>query len=346
MSPSSDSLSSQEHRSLKLHPNLLNSPKEHQFFISEYEDECFLTKTRPYISDSKPDLLSNPNSSPNSASSSEASDNMECINSFNELNSENLKILCNALEKCVPWQRRIIPEIVSTILQCRSGMFNRNFNLRNAKEKKETWLFFFGVDSKGKEKIARELAKVVFGSRGNNFVAIGLGSFSSTRADSTDQEFSNKRARDEHGQSYSQRFSEAVEDNPSRVFFLEDVEQVDYHSQLGIKRAIERGSISHPIHGLVPLKDAIVIFSCESFSSVSRACSPPTKQKYRHRTQGNKSSLVTLEQNDKKLCDESKERITLDLNIGTEDDTGEVSVSDIGILDSVDRQVVFKLQML
>lgn len=98
----------------------------------------------------------------------------------------NMNILCKALEKKVPWQKDIIPDIVSTILECRQ-------------KKEETWLLFLGVDSLGKEKISRGLAKIIFGSK-ERFVPIGLSTFSSsTRTDSTDQEVSNKRTRDERG---------------------------------------------------------------------------------------------------------------------------------------------------
>ncbi|KAK9282882.1 hypothetical protein L1049_011107 [Liquidambar formosana] len=328
---SSPSISSNDQR-VKLHQNHLSwplifepkhSPKEHQFWIVEND------------SDPKPDLLSNPNSTPNSATSSEAMDDMEGLHKFKELNAENLKILCDALERKVPWQKDIIPEIVSAILQCRSGKMTTKHKLKHREEKEETWLFFLGAESEAKEKIARELAKLVFGSQ-RNFISIGLSSFALTKADSTD-DFGNKRMRDEMGSSYLDRLAEAVHDNPHRVFFMEDVEQVDYCSQMGIKRAIESGSITLPSGELVPLKDAIVIFSCESFNSMSRACSPPPIKR-------------KLCDNEDKESDDALERspcVSLDLNIAIGDDNGnEHSVADIGILDSVDRQIVFKIQEL
>ncbi|XP_052183416.1 protein SMAX1-LIKE 3-like [Diospyros lotus] len=298
-------------------------PKEHQFLTSDNE--------------AKPDLLSNPNSSPNSASSSEATLNEDdqCFQRFMEHNSENLKVLCNALEKKVPWQKEVVSDIANTILQCRSGMVARKGKRKDHKE--ETWFFFLGVDYRGKEKIAKELAKLVFGSHGN-FVKIGLSSFSSTRADSSeDQEMiSNKRSRDESG-GYLERFAEAVQANPSRVFFMEDVEQVDYCSQKGIKNTIESGKIELcDGGGLVSLKDAIVIFSCESFSSMSRACSPPSKER----------------DDDDDVSEEKAIQVgSLDLNINAnceeeEDDDDDDSVGEIGFLDSVDRKIIFKIQIL
>ncbi|KAM7463784.1 hypothetical protein LguiA_031905 [Lonicera macranthoides] len=325
--PSSASMTSKLNQRLVNWPVILEpivSPKEHQFFVSENYCEGFESELKTM----KPDLLSNPNSSPNSASCSEVSEgDMELLNGFKEFNSENMKILSNALNKKVPWQRGVIPEIASTILQCRAGMMRRKGDLEHKEKKEETWLFFLGVDSQGKEKIARELAKLVFGSKGK-FTSMGLSSFSLTRADSIDQEFSNKRSRNEMGQSYLERFASEVRDNPRRVFFMEDVEQVDYFSQLGIKKAIESGRISLPSGEFVLLKDAIVIFSCESFSSGSRACSPPIRPKYG--------------ENEERDTDN---RISLDLNMATEVDNGDdQSVSDIGILDSVDKHVIFKIQ--
>ncbi|XP_059665881.1 protein SMAX1-LIKE 3-like [Cornus florida] len=346
----SNSISSADQCKPNLHHTLLSwpaifepnrSPKEHQFLASnEKGDEGFepnLKMYMPFTNEPKPDLLSNPNSSPNSASSSEAMEDMECLHQFKELNYENLKILCNALEEKVPWQVNIIPEIASTVLECRSGKKSRKGKLKQTEDKEETWLFFSGVDSEGKDKIARELAKLVFGSH-TNFVTVGLSCFSMTRADSTEECVSNKRAREELGSSYLERFAEAVQENPSRVFFMEDLEQVDYFSQMGVKKAIESGRITLPGGELVLLKDAIVIFSCESFSSMSRACSPPTRRK----TGDNEVKEVDDQGMERREC------VSLDLNTATEeDDNGdEHSVGEIGILELVDKQIIFKILVL
>ncbi|KAK4337717.1 hypothetical protein RND71_042204 [Anisodus tanguticus] len=312
--------------SSKLHKSLLNwpvifesnqSPKEHQFFLSDQNE----------VSTTKPEILSNPNSSPNSASSSEASGYMENIDRFKEFNSDNMKVICKALEKKVPWEKDIIPEIVSTILECRS-------------KKEESWLFFLGADTEGKEKISRELAKIAFGSE-DSFVSIGLSSFSSSsRGDSTDHQevISNKkRSRDEHGRSYLERFADAVQENPSRVFFMEDIDQVDSFCQKGIKKAIETGSLTIHDGDLVSFKDAIVIFSSESFSSVSRACSP------HHVTK-------KCDDHDQENGDEISAPSNLDLNVATEEAANgheNLMVShDIGIWEAVDKQVMFKIQVL
>ncbi|KAL0299122.1 UNVERIFIED_CONTAM: protein SMAX1-LIKE 3 [Sesamum radiatum] len=338
---SSTSTSSNGLNKSDLHKTLLNWPvvfepsrpyKEQQTFLFEKDDEV----SKPSSSAAKPELLSNPNSSPNSASSSEASQEiMEFSHRYKELSSENLNILCSALEKKVPWQKDIIPEIVSTILRCRSGMAMRSRSSNKNQNREESWLFFLGVDHDGKETIARELAKHVFGSY-DNFIAIGISSFSSsTRADSN-EEVSNKRARNEHGGSLYDRFSDAVRDNPSRVFYLEDVDQLDHRSLRQLKSAIKNGSIALADGEIVLMRDAIIVFSCENFISESRSApSPPTAEKRCEKEEEN--------------SDEQKECRVLDLNIATDDGDDELdqsSDSETGILDLVDKKVVFKIQVL
>lgn len=330
--PSPISISSQECNTNVNHSHLSwpvifkpkQFPKEQKIWMPECINE---DSESNLINIPKPELLSNPNSSPNSASSSEAMDDTEGLQSFKEFNDQNMKILCNSLEKKVPWQKDIIPEIVNTILECRSGNSKRKCKPNHGEAKEETWLFFLGVDSEGKEKIARELARLVFGSQAN-YTSIGVSNFSSTRADST-EELKNKRARDEMGSSYHDRFGLALNENPHRVFFMEDLEQVDYYSQKAIKQAIESGRVELPGGETVPLKDAIIIFSSESFSSVSRACSPLRRFK---------------------TGDESEEQnpvVSLDLNIAIEVDDHEdenSNIADNGILQIVDRQIIFKIQ--
>ncbi|KAL2526028.1 Double Clp-N motif-containing P-loop nucleoside triphosphate hydrolase superfamily protein [Abeliophyllum distichum] len=269
--------------------------------------------------------------SSNTSSSEASGDHMDFLLKFKEFNSENMNILCNALEKKVPWQRDIIPGIVSTILKCRSGLMTTKIKKEHEENREESWLFFLGIDSDGKERMAKELAKIIFGSQ-ENFTEISLSKFSSAPRDDSTEEVSNKRARDEHGGSYFDRFADAVKDNPGRVFLLEDVDQIDYHSRKGIKRSIENGSTTLSNGEIVPLKDAIIIFSCENFGLDSRACSPRTEQNY-----------DKIEKDQEKGEDLKQECVLLDLNIATED---EDSVFDHGILDSVDKQVVFKKQVL
>src|ERR1044072_7027316 len=94
----------------------------------------------------------------------------------------------------------------------------------------------------------------------------------------------------------------------------------------------------------VALCDAIIILSCESFSSRSRACSPNNKQKAFEGSQEEKGDMSdTLE--------ETSPCVSLDLNISIDDDCDDEYdedrlVDDVGLLESVDRQIVFKFQHL
>eukprot|EP00258_Populus_trichocarpa_P012981 XP_002323392.2 protein SMAX1-LIKE 3 [Populus trichocarpa] len=318
------------------------SSRDNHFWIgTEAINKCSIEPSlRKYIPEHKDHtkqlpFSSNTNSTPNSASSSDVME-MEHLHKFKELNAENLKTLCNALEKKVPWQKDIIPEIASTILQCRSGMARRKGKVKNSVAKEETWLFFQGVDMEDKEKIAKELARLVFGSH-ESFISISLSSFSSTRADST-EDCRNKRTRDEQSCSYIERFSDAVSSNPHRVFLVEDVEQADFFSQIRFKRAIEKGRITNYNGQEVGLSDAIIILSCESFSSRSRACSPPIKQRTDGSHEEENSAGATL-------MEGTSPCVSLDLNISIDDDSVEdQSIDDIGLLESVDRRIIFKIQ--
>ncbi|KAF5179558.1 Smax1-like [Thalictrum thalictroides] len=346
ISPSSStSISSYDQHYPELHQSHQSWPitvepkqpwRKQHFWIAEdsADEEPNLRMYIPEYRVPKPVLLpnSNPTSTCNSASSGEAME-MEYFKKYKELNAENLKSLCNALEQKVPWQKDIIPDIASTILQCRSGMIRRKEKLKQSESKEETWFFFQGIDVDGKEKIARELASLVFGSQ-TSYLSIGLSSFSSPKADSM-EDLRNKRVRDESSCSYLERLAEAIRSNPHRVFLVEDIEQVDYCSQLGFKRAIERGTIMNSNGDEVCLSDSIIILSCESFSSRSRACSPSAK-------------LKLDESNEEERCDEDASPCaSLDLNLSAEEDfVDDQSIDDIGLLESVDRQIIFNLQDL
>ncbi|KAM0045365.1 putative Clp, repeat (R) domain, Clp domain superfamily protein [Helianthus debilis subsp. tardiflorus] len=268
---------------------------------------------------------SNPDSTPNSASSSDLVE-IEYMQKFREFNGKNLKVLCNALEEKVPWQKDIVLDIVGTILKCRSRMMRRKEKQKDDEPKEETWFLFQGSNSWLKEKIAKELAKIVFGSY-SSFTTIALSNLStSPRGESTD-EVRNKRSRDEQSCSYLERLAEAVYVNPHRVFFVEDVDQVDYCSQKGIKRAIEKGKLTHSNGEEVGFCDAIIVLSCERFSSRSRTCSPLVK---------------------KVQEEEESPSASLDLNISFEegDEEQSMSMDDIGLLESVDKCINFSIQDL
>ncbi|XP_058088285.1 protein SMAX1-LIKE 3 isoform X2 [Magnolia sinica] len=340
VSPSS-SVSSYDHPYTNLHqtnqawPLAMDTKQRwrgHYIWMSDVADEGYEPNLRMYIPEHrepKPTVLANPN--PNSASSSDTME-MEYPQRFKELNAEDLKTLCNALEQKVPWQKDITPEIASTILRCRSGMVRRKGKSKFGETKEDTWLFFQGSDIEGKEKIARELASLVFGSN-TNFISIGLSSFSSVRTDYM-EDLRNKRSRAESSCSYIERFANAVSSNPHRVFFLEDIEQIDYYSHLGIKSAIERGRIRSSNGDEVRLHDAIIIFSCERFDSRSRASSPPIKQRVES---GEEDKAVDCEQ-DTSPC------ISLDLNLSFDDAEDDPCIDDVGLLETVDGRFVFNLR--
>ncbi|KAG5385938.1 hypothetical protein IGI04_037408 [Brassica rapa subsp. trilocularis] len=219
------------------------------------------------------------------------------------------------------FQEDIISEIAKTVLKCRSGSTTRKINGNND-IKEDTWMLFQGLDVEAKEKIARELAKLVFGSN-DSFVSICLSSFSSKRSDTT-EDVRNKRSRDEHYWSYIERFSEAVSSDPKRVFLVEDIEQADYLSQMGFKRAIERGRVCNSSGEEASLRDAIVILSCERFSSRSRDCSPAVNQKSDGSDQSEDKNVVTC--------------VALDLNLSLDDD----DCDEIGLLEAVDARFHFE----
>ncbi|KAH6802424.1 hypothetical protein C2S51_033870 [Perilla frutescens var. frutescens] len=308
-SPSpSTSVSSSDRNKSKIQQTLVNWPP---IFEPTPDHQYEVEVSKPAAA--KPELLSNPNSSPNSASSSEAS--QECIKLDDLMNSDSLAILTAALEKKVPWQKHIVPQIATPILKSRSGSIRR-----------ESWLFFLGPDQNGKEIMAKELAKLVFGSH-DDFVAIGNSRFASSTRDrdnSTEEKeeeeevvsVRKKRARNEHGGSVYDRFLEAVRDNPSRVFYVEDVDEFDRGCVRGFERAMKEGSVSSVGDGgeALLLKDAIVIFSCD------------------HGQQKN--------HDDQNQCG------SLDLNVATINEDGNSSLSGIPILDSVHMQVVFRIQVL
>ncbi|PIN25895.1 Chaperone HSP104 [Handroanthus impetiginosus] len=256
-------------------------------------------------------VLSNQSSTSNSPSSSDVMDMTTAyVQKFKEFNAQNLNILCDALEKQVPWQKEIIPEIGGTILQCRSGMLKRKGNCNSSNNlKEETWLFFLGADAQAKERISKELAKVVFGSY-SNLASIGISC--SLVEDYPDEQVSYS--------SYMERFAQAVSANPHRVFMVQDLEKADYCSQMGIKRAIERGSINNQNGEEVSFCDAIVVLSCERWAS----CSPSME-----------------EESGTTRCS------PLDLNISFEEDSVEKQcIDELGILHNVDRRVVFQVRNL
>lgn len=291
---------------------------------------------------------------PNSPTRSDVMESCKprCGSKSEELNVDNLKKICSALEIKVPWQKDIIPEIVNTVLQCRSAVLKRRGKWQNNDQKKyETWFYFQGLDVDGKEKIGLELARVIFGSY-TKFVTISLSSFSSPKTDSVEDSLKNKRGRDEQSCSYIERFGEEMSCDPHRVFLVEDIEQLDYCSQLGLKKVIERGRIMTSSGQEVSLYDAIIILSCERFSSRSRTSSPSMNTelhigKHGHHDDDHNHMANVAGLNLEDMISPCMS-LDLDLNISMDDDDDDginedQSIDEIGILESVDKCVVFKL---
>ncbi|RCV06699.1 hypothetical protein SETIT_1G184100v2 [Setaria italica] len=269
-----------------------------------------------------------------SASNDGSVDQVERRSRFKELTAENLKVLCSTLEKEVPWQAEIVPEIASTVLQCRSGMARSS---RAAGAKEDTWLLFLGGDAEGKARVARELACLVFGSH-KSFVSIGNRNTAASPARSSDSaERHHKRPRllpETSNDGGVERLYEAVRDNPHRVILVEDVDQA---GQMGILEAIESGLVRSHGGDEAALGDAIVVLSCESFDARSRTSSPPTakKAKTESEEEPREEAVAATSASPSSSC--------FDLNMSVEnDDMKESRFTDASLLKAVDRAFFFR----
>lgn len=254
---------------------------------------------------------------------------------FTELNAENLKILCNALERRVPRHKDVAPDIASAVLQCRSGMTRRM--RRQEKPSSMTWLLFQGRDTDGKKAMAQEIAKLIFGSH-TKFTFISITEFTLVHSDSSSGELTLKRQRspdDEHG--YLQRLYEAIRENPHQVIMIDGIEQLDNEAEISVKKVIANGRIRGCNGDEISLEDAIIVLSCEAFDSTSRASSPRVKQRIMS-NDGEEEDGSSIEKG-VKSC------FSLDLNACAEDGEGEEQglLNDVGILDVVDGVFLFRL---
>ncbi|KAF0935193.1 hypothetical protein E2562_031048 [Oryza meyeriana var. granulata] len=268
---------------------------------------------------------------------------VECRSRFKELNAENLKLLCAALEKEVPWQKEIVPEVASAVLQCRSGIAKRRDKSRSTEAKEETWLFFLGGDAHGKERVARELANLVFGSR-KNFHSIKLGASSPSASCSTEEHRSKRpRTTSAASEAYLERLYDAVSENPHRVILIEEVEQADHCWQVGIKEAIDRGVLRSQTGDEVGVGDAIIILSCESFEARSRAGSPLSKQM---KVEKEEAKEEHTSGHDHKEIEAGASSSCFDLNLDMEstDQADELNSGDVCLLTAVDRALLFRRQ--
>uniref|UniRef100_A0ACD5XP51 Uncharacterized protein n=1 Tax=Avena sativa TaxID=4498 RepID=A0ACD5XP51_AVESA len=189
---------------------------------------------------------------------------------FIEVTSDNLKILCDVLERRVPWQKDIVPAIAATVLRCRSGMTRRQASSM-------AWLLFRGKDIHAKRAMAQELAKLLFGSY-SEFTVLNSGDTTSNANDLALK----KRRSPNAGNGYAGiRLFEAIIENPHRVVFINNIDQIDRESEIAIKNVIATGRIMGCKGASVTsFEDAIVVLSSEASESRSLAStSPPTKQR-------------------------------------------------------------------
>ena len=203
-----------------------------------------------------------------------------CRPKFTELTAQNLKILRGALELRVPRHANIIPGISSTVLRCRSGVTRRRAGVWPT-----TWLLFRGRDSGGKTAVARELARLVFGSyaefttlqvQGNPDIPAQTGKLALKRQRSLDNDG------DGNGGNVEARLFKATTENPHRVILIDGVNRLNRDSEMHIKNAIVGVTMVGGCNNdMVSLEDAIVVLSsdvCHSGMSMASASSPRVEQ--------------------------------------------------------------------
>lgn len=232
-----------------------------------------------------------------------------------QFNSQNLNLISNSLMKTIPnCPKHKADQISATILQCRS--------LKSQKIQESCSISFMGSENQNqaKEKTAKELGKLFFGSQ-TNFISIGLSNFKQQIDDDHEeqqQKFSKKRGRNEMGISFLQRFAEAVKENPHRIFFIEDIEEIDYCSLKGMKEAIENGRVRNSNGEICPLKDAIIIFNVHK--------------------QIVKQEFQIADEEQEQEQEEERKFVSLDLNIAIEESNGDRIRS---IMECVDGKILF-----
>uniref|UniRef100_A0A0E0KQG1 Clp R domain-containing protein n=1 Tax=Oryza punctata TaxID=4537 RepID=A0A0E0KQG1_ORYPU len=271
---------------------------------------------------------------------------VECRSKFKELNAENLKLLCAALEKEVPWQKEIVPEVASAVLQCRSGIAKRRDKSRSSEAKEETWLFFLGGDAHGKERVARELASLVFGSR-KNFLSVKLGASSPSASGSTEEHRSKRPRTTTSAVSEAfERLYDAVSENPHRVILVEDVEQGDHRWQVGVKEAIDRGVLRSQTGEEVGVGDAIIILSCESFEARSRAGSgsPLSKKMKVEKEEAKEEHTSDHDHKEIEAGGAPSSCFDLNLNMASNQADDQLNSGDVCLLTAVDRVLLFRRQ--
>uniref|UniRef100_A0A7C9DDA1 Uncharacterized protein n=1 Tax=Opuntia streptacantha TaxID=393608 RepID=A0A7C9DDA1_OPUST len=108
---------------------------------------------------------------------------------------------------------------------------------------------------------------------------------------------------------------------------------------------METGKFTLSNGEIVPIEDAIVIFSCDSFNFASRACSPSLMQKLEEANDHQEERELSNKLDD---VEEASSSLPLDLNMAVDDgnDNDNHTVGDIRILEAVDKQAFFSIQVL
>ncbi|XP_037409991.1 protein SMAX1-LIKE 3-like [Triticum dicoccoides] len=261
---------------------------------------------------------------------------------FTELTAHNLKILSDALELRVPWHGNIVPGISSTVLQCRSGVTRRRAGDKpsnSLSSSMTTWLLFCGRDGVGKTAVARELARLVFGSYADFTALQGYPDIPARNG-----KLALKRLRspendgDGNGVGVEAKLFEAIAENPHRVILINGVDQLGRDSETCIKNAMAGGTLMGGCNGdVVGLEDAIVVLSYEELDPRSVVCASSQRAK-RPFSRQNREEGDTA-----KMEVRSRRRLRWDLNVCAVDgEEEEDSVADDeGILNAVDGVFLF-----
>ncbi|KAE8806238.1 hypothetical protein D1007_17670 [Hordeum vulgare] len=252
---------------------------------------------------------------------------------FTELTATNLKIMCDALELRAPWHRSIVPGISSTVLRCRSGVARRRTSSSSSLTA-ATWLLFLGSDVGGMMAVARELARLVFGSYAE-FTALQVQCDTDIPARSGKLDLKRQRSRDNgDGGDVGARLFEAVAENPHRVMLIDGVDRLDRDSEMRFKNAMAGGGMVRGCNGdVVGLEDAIVVLSASGLLDsryVDSSSSPRVKRRLneQNRDEGDAAEMEGR----------SRLRHSWDLNACAMDGEGELEdglVGDEGIMDAV-----------
>ncbi|KAF7051474.1 hypothetical protein CFC21_059709 [Triticum aestivum] len=211
---------------------------------------------------------------------------------FAELSATNLKILCDALELRVPRHRNIVPGISSTLLGCRSGVTRRRAGANPFGSSSSTWLLFLGRDDGGKMTVARDLARLVFGSY-IEFTTLQVQGSPDISARTGKHALKRPRSPENDGDIEGRLF-EAIMENPHRVILIDGIDRLNRESEMRIKNTIVGAGIARGRNGgVVSLEDAIVVLSASDslewrYMASSSSPWPRVKRRFngQHREEG------------------------------------------------------------